>query len=50
VASGLSEQIQFLLDHASVQATQRYIGRQKLRQAVNDRLRISLANNALYEL
>jgi hypothetical protein len=38
------EQIQFLLGHASVQTTERYIGcRQKFRDAVNDRFKISLA-------
>jgi integrase len=44
-AGGELEQIQFLLGHASVQTTERYIGcRQKFREAVNDRFRISLAN------
>jgi hypothetical protein len=39
-AGGELEQIQFLLVHASVQTTKRYIGfRQDLRQEVNDRLR-----------
>jgi integrase len=33
------EQIQFLLGHASVQSTERYLGcKQKISQAVNDRL------------
>ena len=33
------EQIQFLLGHASVQTTERYLGcKQKLSQAVNDNL------------
>jgi integrase len=33
------EQIQFLLAHASVQTTERYLGRkQRLSQAVNDKL------------
>ena len=42
-AGGELEQIQFLLGHASVQTTERYIGcRQNLREAVNDRFRISL--------
>ena len=50
-AGGELEQIQFLLGHASVQTTERYIGcRQKFREAVNDRFQISLANNAAYEL
>jgi integrase len=41
-AGGELEQIQFLLGHASVQTTERYIGcRQNLREAVNDRFRIS---------
>ena len=43
-AGGELEQIQFLLGHASVQTTERYIGcRQKFRHAVNDRFRIALA-------
>ena len=42
-AGGELEQIQFLLGHASVQTTERYIGcRQNFREAVNDRFRISL--------
>jgi integrase len=46
-AGGELEQIQFLLGHASVQTTERYIGcRQNFREAVNDRFQISLANNA----
>ena len=37
------EQIQFLLGHASVQTTERYIGcKQKLKDAVNDGFGISL--------
>ena len=41
---GELEQIQFLLGHASVQTTERYIGsKQKLQDAVNDRLGISVA-------
>jgi integrase len=41
------EQIQFLLGHASVQTTERYIGcKQNLREAVNDRFGISLARDA----
>jgi integrase len=40
---GELEQIQFLLGHASVQTTERYIGsKQKLQDAVNDRLGISV--------
>jgi integrase len=46
-AGGELEQIQFLLGHASVQTTERYIGcRQNFREAVNDRFQISLANHA----
>jgi len=46
-AGGELEQIQFLLGHASVQTTERYIGcRQNFRDAVNDRFQISLAKNA----
>ena len=41
---GELEQIQFLLGHASVQTTERYIGcKQKLSEAVNDRFPISLS-------
>jgi integrase len=41
---GELEQIQFLLGHASVQTTERYIGnKQKFQDAVNDRLGISVA-------
>ena len=37
MAGGELEQIQFLLGHASVQTTERYLGcKQKLRHAVND--------------
>jgi integrase len=44
---GELEQIQFLLGHASVQTTERYIGsKQKLQDAVNDRLGISIASDA----
>jgi integrase len=43
--SGELEQIRFLLGHASVQTTERYIGsKQKLQDAVNDRFGISVAN------
>jgi integrase len=46
-AGGELEQIQFLLGHASVQTTERYIGcRQKFKEAVNDRFQISLAKTA----
>jgi integrase len=46
-AGGELEQIQFLLGHASVQTTERYIGcRQKFKNAVNDRLQISLTSRA----
>jgi integrase len=39
LAGGELEQIQFLLGHASVQTTERYLGcKQKLRHAVNDQL------------
>ena len=42
-AGGELEQIQFLLGHASVQTTERYIGcRQKFKDAVNDRFQISV--------
>ena len=38
-AGGELEQIQFLLGHASVQTTERYLGcKQRLRNAVNDRI------------
>jgi site-specific recombinase XerD len=44
LAGGELEQIQFLLGHASVQTTERYLGcKQKLRQAVNDNLGIESA-------
>jgi hypothetical protein len=40
------EQIRFLLGHASVQTTERYIGsKQKLQDAVNDRFEISVASD-----
>src|SRR5258707_5504457 len=43
---GELEQIQFLLGHASVQPTERYIGgKHKLQDAVNDRLGISVASD-----
>jgi site-specific recombinase XerD len=41
LAGGELEQIQFLLGHASVQTTERYLGcKQRIRQAVNDRIDI----------
>jgi integrase len=45
-SSGELEQIRFLLGHASVQTTERYIGsKQKLQNAVNDRFEISVASD-----
>jgi len=45
-AGGEIEPIQFLLGHASVQTTERYIGcKQKLGQAVNDRIEFRLGTN-----
>jgi hypothetical protein len=42
---GELEQIRFLLGHASIQTTERYIGsKQKLQDAVNDRFAISVAS------
>jgi site-specific recombinase XerD len=42
-SGGELEQIQFLLGHVSVQTTEKYLGcKQRLRQAVNDRLGIEL--------
>jgi hypothetical protein len=44
---GELKQIQFLLGHASVQTTERYIGcKQNLREAVNDRFGISVTCDA----
>jgi integrase len=49
-SGGELEQIQFLLGHASVQTTERYIGsKQKLQDAVNDRLGISVVSNSARE-
>jgi Phage integrase family len=46
-AGGELEQIQFLLGHASVQTTERYIGcKQNLKEAVNDRFGISVESDA----
>ena len=46
-AGGELEQIQFLLGHASVQTTERYIGcRQKFKDAVNDRFQMLLASRS----
>ena len=46
-AAGELEQIRFLLGHASVQTTERYIGsKQKLQDAVNDQFEISVAPDA----
>jgi len=43
LAGGELEQIQFLLGHASVQTTERYLGcKQKLRHAVNDNMGLDL--------
>ena len=43
VAGGELDQIQFLLGHVSIQTKERYLGcKQKLRYAVNDRLKIKL--------
>ena len=45
LAGGELEQIQFLLGHASVQTTERYLGcKQRLSQAVNDNLGLETPN------
>jgi integrase len=42
-AGGELDQIQFLLGHVSVETTERYVGRkQRLRDAVNDKIRLAL--------
>ena len=47
LAGGELEQIQFLLGHASVQTTERYLGcKQRIRQAVNDRIELQLEIHA----
>ena len=44
IAGGELEQIQFLLGHASVQTTERYLGcKQKLNEAVNDQMGLEAA-------
>jgi len=46
-SGGELEQIEFLLGPASVQTTERYIGsKQKLQDAVNDHLGISVVSNS----
>jgi site-specific recombinase XerD len=46
-SGGELEQIQFLLGHASVQTTEKYLGcKQRFRQAVNDKIGIEPANLA----
>ena len=46
--SGELEHIRFLLGHASVQTTERYIGsKQNLQDAVNDRFGISVPSETL---
>src|SRR5271157_12949 len=47
LGGGELEQIQFLLGHASVETTERYIGcKQNLREVVNDRFGISVVSDA----
>jgi site-specific recombinase XerD len=46
LAGGELDQIQFLPGHVSIQTTERYLGcKQKLRDAVNDRMGIELEEN-----
>ena len=46
-AGGELEQIQFLLEHISVQTTERYVGcKQRLDKAVNDRIELGTAKSA----
>jgi len=41
LAGGELEQIQFLLGHASIETTEKYLGcKQKLRHALNDAIRL----------
>ena len=47
IPGGELEQIQFLLGHASVQTTERYLGcKQRIRQAVNDRIDVHLETHS----
>ena len=47
VAGGELEQIQFLLGHASVQTTERYLGcKQRLSHAVNDRINLGFQSRS----
>jgi integrase len=47
VAGGELEQIQFLLGHASVQTTERYLGcKQRLSEAVNDRIGLGFQSSS----
>ena len=50
-AGGELEQIQFLLGHASVLTTERYIGcKQQLGQAVNDRIQLCVVRTRITDL